>query len=236
MKSRKNQKADLEPKRALFRDVGLVVALIVVLVVISWKDYPEGPKALQAQAGEFEEENIPITQPEIKPPPPPPEAPPEVLEVVENEIEIEEIELESTEVDEDTEIALIEEVEEVSDEVFDFVAVEARPVFPGCEDEPTEDARFNCFQTQVRSRIRENFEFPAIARQMGVGGKAYVNFIIERDGSISNVQIVRSSGDANIDAEAVRVVKNYLPKMTPAKVGGRAVRMNYTVPINATIQ
>ncbi|NVK27529.1 MAG: energy transducer TonB [Flavobacteriia bacterium] len=236
MKSRKTEKANLELRRGLFRDIGLVLGLVVIYGLMSAKFYPEKVKGLAIEGGAIEEEVIPITKPDMPKPPPPPEAPPEVLEVVEDDIEIDEIELESTEVSEDTEIALIEEVAEASDEVFDFVRVEAYPVFPGCEGEPTNDEKYRCFETQVRSRIASEFEFPAIARQMGTGGKAYVNFIIERDGSISNVQIVRSSGDASIDQEAVRSVKAALPKMTPAKVGGRAVRMTYTVPINARIQ
>lgn len=236
MKARKTEQADQEPKRGLYRDIGLVVAIALVYVMMAWKTYPPETMNLAINAGEIEEESIPITRPDQPKPPPPPEAPPEVLEVVEDDIEIEEIELESTEVNEDTEIAMIDEVEEATDEVFDFVRVEAYPVFPGCEDEPTNDAKYRCFETQVRSRIAKEFTFPEIARQMGVGGKAYVNFIIEKNGNISNVVIVRSSGDANIDAEAVRSVKAALPSMTPAKVGGRAVRMNYTVPINARIQ
>lgn len=236
MKSRKTQNADLENKRGLFRDFGLVAGLGVILFLLSFKTYPPKVDNLTMDDVVIDEEIIPMTQREIKPPPPPPPAPPEVLQVVEDEIEIEEIQLESTEVDEDTEIALIEEVEEATDEVLSFVNVENKPVFPGCEDEPTEDARFQCFQRQIQVRIAQNFEFPELSRQMGSQGKVWIDFVIEKDGSISNVTIARSSGDENIDNEAVRVIRNHLPKMIPAKVGGRAVRMNYTVPINARLQ
>lgn len=236
MKTRKDDKADLENKRGLFRDLGLVVGLGIILWAFTYKSYPEGPASLEMDDVIIDEEVIPMTQRELKPPPPPPPAPPEVLQVVEDDIEIKEIELESTEIDEDTEIALIEEVEEATDEVFNFVNVENKPVFPGCEDEPTEDARFACFNRQMQVVIANNFKFPELSRQMGSQGRVWVDFVIEKDGRVSNVRVARTSGDENIDKEAVRVVREHFPKMTPAKSGGRPVRMSYTVPINARLQ
>lgn len=236
MKSRKNFKADLENKRGLFRDIGLVVGLGAIYVMFAWKTYAPKVEALQV-TGTFDDEMIvPITERPIEPPPPPPEAPPEVLEIVENDIEIEEIEFESTEVTEETEIALIDEIPEASDEIMNFVNVENKPVFPGCEDEPTEDARFLCFQTQIQTTLAKEFVFPEMSKQMGSQGKVWIDFVIERNGAVSNVTVARTSGDEYIDKEAVRSVKEGLPKFIPAKSGGRAVRMRYTVPINARLQ
>jgi protein TonB len=73
-----------------------------------------------------------------------------------------------------------------------------------------------------------------MARQMGIQGKVWVSFIIEKDGRITDVTVDRGV-DKLLDEEAVRVVKLF-PKMTPAKVGGRAVRMRYSLPINARLQ
>ncbi|GGH77537.1 MAG: energy transducer TonB [Bacteroidetes bacterium] len=236
MKSRKNFKADLESKRGLFRDIGLVLGLFAVYIMFAHKTYAPQVEALQVTATFDDEMIIPITERPQEPPPPPPEAPPEVLEIVENDVEIEEIEFESTEVTEDTEIALIDEIPEASDEIMTFVNVENKPVFPGCEDEPTEDAKFLCFQTQINNRLVREFEFPEMSRQMGSQGKVWIDFVIEKDGSVSNVTVARSSGDEYIDREAVRCVQQELPKFVPAKSGGRAVRMRYTVPINAKLQ
>ena len=167
------------------------------------------------------------------PPPPPPPAPPEIIQIVENDLEIEEVEFESTETDESEEIEIVEEEEE-SDEIFNFAVVENKPVFPGCEKFATEDEKFMCFNQQIMKHIGKNFEFPELARQMGIQGKVYVNFVIERNGRVSSITIARGV-DKLIDDEAIRVIKK-LPTFQPAKQRGKPVRMQYTVPINARLQ
>ena len=82
--------------------------------------------------------------------------------------------------------------------------------------------------------IGKNFEFPELARQMGIQGKVYVNFVIERNGRVSSITIARGV-DKLIDDEAIRVIKK-LPTFQPAKQRGKPVRMQYTVPINARLQ
>ena len=149
-------------------------------------------------------------------------------------MEIEEVEFESTEMDESEEIEFVEEVEEETDEIFNFAVVENKPVFPGCEKFATEDERFNCFNQNIMKHIGKNFKFPEMARQMGIQGRVFVNFVIEKDGSISNVIVARGV-DELLDKEAIRVVKT-LPKFKPAKQRGKPVRMQYTVPINAKLQ
>jgi protein TonB len=82
--------------------------------------------------------------------------------------------------------------------------------------------------------VSRNFEFPEMAKEMGIQGRVYVNFVIEKNGSITNVEIVRGV-DPLLDDEAVRVVKK-LPKLIPAKQRGKPVRMSFTLPINAKLQ
>jgi TonB family protein len=147
---------------------------------------------------------------------------------------LEEVEFESTETDESEEIEIIEEVEDAEDEIFNFAVVENKPIFPGCENLATEDEKFMCFNQNIMQHIGKKFEFPELARQMGIQGKVYVNFIIEKNGKVSNVTIARGV-DKLIDDEAIRVIK-LLPKFTPAKQRGKPVRMQYTVPINARLQ
>lgn len=148
------------------------------------------------------------------PPPPPP--PPEIIEIVEDDVEIEdEIEIEDTESDEDVEI----EIEEEDDEEF-FMVVENMPEFPGGD-------------LGLMKYIQKNVKYPAIAKEYNITGKVYVSFIVDRSGSVTNVKIVRGV-DKNLDAEAMRVVKS-LPRYTPGRQRGKAVRVMFTIPINFTL-
>ncbi len=235
MQLKKSEKADLENYRGLFMQFGMVVALLLCIVLIEWKTYDQSVADLGELDVEIEDEIIPITQREVAPPPPPPPPPPEVIEVVEDDVELEEeLEIQSTETDMMEEVEVIEIEEEVSDEVLSFAVVESVPVYPGCEDAKDNNERKTCFQQKILQFVSRNFEFPEMARQMGIQGRVYVNFVIEKDGAISNVEVVRGV-DPLLDDEAVRVV-NKLPKFTPAKQRGKAVRMSFTLPINAKLQ
>lgn len=235
MQAKKSEQADLENYRALFLQFGLVVALLLSITLIEYKTYDESVANLGELEVEIEDEIIPITQREVAPPPPPPPPPPEIIEVVEDDVELEEeLEIESTETDMMEEVEVIEIEEEVSDEVLSFAVVESVPIFPGCEDAKDNNERKMCFQQKILVFVSQNFEFPEMARQMGIQGRVYVNFVIEKNGSISGVEVVRGV-DPLLDDEAVRVVKK-LPKLTPAKQRGKPVRMSFTLPINAKLQ
>lgn len=121
-----------------------------------------------------------------------------------------------------------------SDEIFNFAIVDHKPVFPGCESFPTEELRFVCFNKKIKNHITQYFEYPELARQMGIQGKVYVNFVIEKNGRVSSVKIARGV-DKLIDDEAIRIIRK-LPKLSPAKMNGKPVRMQYTVPINASLK
>ena len=236
MEQKKNPKADLESYRGLFILVGLVFALVVSIVAIEWKTYEKKTAGLgEMEKAETDDEVIPITQRNIKPPPPPP-PPPEQIEVVEDDVELEEeLDIASSETDETEEVEFIEMEEETSDEVLNFAVVESVPVFPGCEDKKTNAEKKACFEKQIFKYVNNNFEFPDIAREMGLSGRIYVNFVIEKDGSISNAEVVRGVDENTLDKEALRVVRN-LPEMKPAKQRGKPVRMSFTLPINAKLQ
>ncbi len=79
--------------------------------------------------------------------------------------------------------------------------------------------------------LGENVKYPVEAKEKGIQGRAICQFVVERDGSISEVTVMRSSGDASLDAEAVRVVKS-MPKWKPGKHEGKTVRVRYVIPIN----
>ena len=113
---------------------------------------------------------------------------------------------------------------------YSFAVVESKPVFPGCEKEKSEDARFMCFNKGIMRHIVSNFRYPEEARQYGLSDKVYVTFVIEKDGSISNVEIPKGEYD-DLNIEGIRLIC-LLPNMDAAMQRGKRVRMSYTVPIN----
>jgi periplasmic protein TonB len=228
MNPRKNFKSDLDARKGLFLQIGLVIALGLSWMAFEWRTYEGGLMDLGSLDALTDDEDMLVTN---RTPPPPPPAPIEIFKIVDNKIDIEELDLISTEIDDD---AMVDIMEVESEEVFNFVNVENKPIFPGCENMATEEERFNCFNIKTRQLIGKNFEFPEMARQMGIQGKVWVSFIIEKDGRITDVAVDRGV-DKLLDEEAIRVVRMF-PKMTPAKVGGRSVRMRYSLPINARLQ
>ncbi len=216
MEPKKNPEINLENKKGLFFQIGLIITLIIVLFAFEWKSYEKVDYNLgQLNLDDLEEEIIPITKQEVKPPPPPP-PPPEVIEIVEDEVEIEEeLEIEDTESDEDIAI----EIEEESDDEF-FMVVENMPEFPGGD-------------LGLMKYIQKNVKYPPIAKEYNITGKVYVSFIVDKSGFVTNVKIVRGV-DKNLDAEALRVVKS-LPKYKPGKQRGKPVRVMFTIPINFTL-
>lgn len=124
---------------------------------------------------------------------------------------------------------------EVEAEVLDPQEIELYPVAVGCEHLDNEEA-YQCLTRSFQMHVVDNFEFPSDAREAGLGGRVWVNFIIEKDGSVSTVEVVRSSGVASIDAEAVRVMKLLPDLAAPALVNGEPQRMSYTFPINAQMR
>lgn len=235
MEPKKNPKADLENYRALYVLIGLVMALTITIFAIEFKSYDPSLMDLGQMEALDDDEIIPVTTREITPPPPPPPPPPQIIEVVDDDVELEEeLEIESTETDETEEVEIIEVEEEESDEILSFAIVESVPVFPGCEDAKNNDERNACFQREITKFISQNFKFPEMARQMGLSGKVYVNFVIEKNGELSNIEVVRGV-DPLLDNEALRVVKK-LPKFQPAKQRGRPVRSRFTLPFNLKLQ
>ena len=168
----------------------------------------------------------------LKLPPPPPPPAPEVIEVVEDEEEIEETVIESTETDQE-EIVEVEVLEEEFEDVdVPFAIIEDVPIYPGCENVPKSKRR-DCFQEQINKHIRRNFRYPEIAQEMGIQGRVFVSFIISKDGTISNIR--KRGPDKNLEREAERIISK-LPKMTPGKQRGRAVRVPFSIPITFRLQ
>jgi protein TonB len=217
MKAKKNPKISIERKRGLFFQIGLVITLMAVLVAFEWKSYEKTDYSLgQLQMDDLEDEMIPITRQEEKPPPPPP-PPPEIIEIVEDEVEIEnELEVEETDTDENEFIE--QEEEEDSDEV--FMVVEQMPVFPGGD-------------LGLMKFIQKTVKYPPIAKENDITGKVFVTYVVNKKGKVTSVKVVRGV-DKYLDAEAVRVVK-LLPYTAAGKQRGLPVNVQYTIPINFTL-
>ena len=230
MEIKKSPKADLEGKKGVFFEIGLTLALAVLLFAFEWKSSTEQVTPFQTPAEEqIEDEIIPITQQMLKPPPPPPPAPKltDLIEIVEDELSIdEELEIEDVEADVENKNNYNFDYdgdswgeEESEGEADIFQVVEDMPQFPG---------------GSVQKWIAKNVKYPMIAQENNIQGKVFVQFVIEKDGSVSDVKVARSV-DTFLDKEAIRVVKA-MPKWKPGKQRGKPVRVSYTVPINFQLQ
>ena len=210
--------------------------LAITWRAIEWKSYEKNGFAYQAlDIDADDDEEIPITE-QIKtpPPPPPPVQPPTLIKVVEDEEEVEETIIESIKTDED-EIIEVENVAiEIEEDDIDvpFAVIEDVPVFPGCEKVKKEQLRA-CFQEQINKHIKRHFRYPEVAQEMGIQGRVYVNFIIAKDGQITNIRM--RGPDNNLEAEAKRII-SLLPQMIPGKQRGRPVRVPFSIPITFRLQ
>jgi protein TonB len=219
MEEKKNPNANLEKKKGAYFAVGLMMSLALILGLFELKTFDISATDLgQLHLDLMEEEVIPISQ-QAPPPPPPPPAPTTQIQIVEDDEEIEEeLIIEDMEVDEETKIeAVFEEVEEEVQEEEIFTIVEKMPEFPGGTE-------------QLFKYLGKNIEYPPMAKDAGIKGKVYVTFVVDKDGSITDVKVLRGIG-GGCDEEAIRVVKG-MPKWNPGKQRGKSVRVQYNLPIN----
>ena len=235
MQPKKNEKVDLTKNSSLYFVIGLATILFISWQAIEWKTYEKDLYGYEAlNVDDEDDEEIPITEQLKTPPPPPPPPPPapEVIEVVEDEEEVEETVIESTETNEDEIVEIVEVEEEYDDVDVPFAVIEDVPIFPGCE-KVSKSERRNCFQEKMNKHIRKNFRYPEIAQEMGIQGRVYVNFIIAKDGQITNIRM--RGPDKNLEKEAQRIIAK-LPNMIPGKQRGRPVRVPFSIPITFRLQ
>lgn len=230
MEIKKSPKADLEGGKAMSLLMGIVMALAVMFVAFEWGTYDiEVVTASDGVADILAEEEIEITRPEeLPPPPPPPPAPaaPEILNVVDDDIELDQQDILSSEDDAtaaqvETYVAptVVEEEEESESHI--FTVVEKMPQFPGG------DAALLKF-------VNGSIKYPVIAQENGIQGRVVISFVVNRDGSVVDAEIVRGV-DPSLDKEALRVV-NTMPKWSPGEQRGKPVRVKYTMPIQFRLQ
>ena len=224
MEIKKSEKANLENKKLLFVEIGLVISLAITLFAFEWTSTETEVAVLEdTQELVLEEEIIPITQ---EAPPPPPAAPKipvlsDQIDIVDDEIEVDDDLFMNLEDDSSLGVEIMDyvEVEEevVEEEAIPFQLVEEKPSFQGGDA--------NQFSKWVNSRL----EYPEIAKENGVQGRVTLQFTVEKDGSVTKVKVLRGV-DPSLDKEAVRVV-SMSPKWSPGKQRDRAVPVTYTFPV-----
>ena len=228
MEAKKSDKANLEKTKTMFTLLGLVISISIVILAFEWKSYDEKEEAMQlTQVVQEVEEMVIQTRQEETPPPPeePQQAETTEFEIVDDDQELKnEFSIETFENTGNAEEFIptgagVEEVVEEEAQTI-FIVVEESASFPGGIQEMT-------------NFIKNNLKYPQQARETGTQGKVFVTFVVERDGSLTDVKVLRDIG-SGCGEEAVRVVKS-MPKWKPAKQRGKPVRMQFNLPVAFTL-
>ena len=238
MEVKKSKKADLEGEKGTGLLIGYIIALSTMFACFEYttRTYEETDVVYATTSYVSEEEVVPITQPIFTAAPPPPaEAPQvaEILDIVDNNEEIQEEEIQSSESTTDAVSGPSAPVsgpvmagppapvQEESDEGEIFEVVEQNPAFPGGDAE-------------LMKWLQKNLKYPASAQENGIQGRVLVQFVVNKDGSIVDPKVLRSV-DPALDKEAMRVV-TAMPKWTPGKQRGKTVRVKFTLPVTFRLQ
>ena len=222
MEAKKSKKANLERNRFLFLEVGFVLTLSSVLLAFNWSTYENNDNTL-GELFSFDEveEIIPITRQERAKPKIPPRQikVSEVINIVKNtEKIIHELKVGDTESNQKTKIQQVTmDPEPEVDENIIWLTSEEEAMFPGGVRE-------------LRKYIASNITYPKIAKENGIKGRVFVQFVVNRKGFVEQVKVVRGV-DPSLDNEAIRIIKS-LPRWKPGRQQHRAVNVMFTVPIN----
>lgn len=229
MEVKKSPKADLEKGKTMNILMGMIVGLAVMFVGFEWSTREISIVQNEGVADIIAEEEVEITRQEEAPPPPPPPPPPavaEVLTVVEDDVQLDDVDILSSE--DDASMAqvqtytppVVEEEEEESSTTI-FTVVEEMPEFPGGQGE-------------LLQYLSKSIRYPVIAQENGIQGRVTCSFVVEKDGSVTDVQVLRGV-DPSLDKEAIRVI-SAMPKWKPGKQRGKPVRVKYNVPVTFRLQ
>ncbi len=229
MEAKKTKRADLEKNKTLFFQAGLVTVLALLLIAFEWTTREVATSTLgELQEVIMEEEIIPITRPDeiLPPPPPPPPMVSEAFDIVEDDVEIDDdLLIDDVEARSDTRIdftrIIIQEDEEEAEPDF-FIIVEDMPDFQGGGQEA------------FRRWIMSNLKYPQIAAENGIQGTVLIRFIVNTDGSVSDVTVFRGI-DRSLDNEALRVISSS-PRWTPGRQRGEAVRVAFHFPVRFQLE
>ena len=227
MEIKKSPKADLQNKKGLFLEIGLIVALLAVIAAFLYTPKEYRIEKVDNNYGPVEEEITEITRNEQKPPEQPQKVEVKVfndiLDIVTNDAKITtEISFEDFADDLEITTQVVEVEEEEIEDDQPFIKVEKMPSFQGGD--------LNKFRNWVQERVR----YPQIAQENGVSGKVVLSFVVEKDGTLTNIEVLQSP-DRSLADEAVRVLKTS-PKWEPGQQRNQPVRVKYTLPVDFRIQ
>ena len=226
MELKKSPKADLNNKRGLLLEIGLVVSLLLVIAAFAYTPKEYRIEIVTEYVAPVEEEITEVTRQDQKPP----EAPKKVevkvitdmLEVVTNDTKIT-TDVDFAEFDENTEvIQQVEVKEEVIEDDQPFLIAETMPSFQGGD------------LNKFRAWVQQNIRFPQIALENGIQGRVVLSFVIEKDGRLTNIPVLQSP-DRSLSDEAIRVLSKS-PKWSPGKQRNQVVRVKYTLPVDFRVQ
>ena len=225
MEIKKSPKADLRNKRGLLLEIGLVISLCLVIGAFAYTPKERKIEKMDLQTAVVEE-IVEITRQDQKPPEPPKRVEVKViadlLQVVTNDTKIT-TEVDFAEFDENTEvIQQVEVAEETIEDDQPFLIAETMPSFQGGD--------LNTF----RNWVQQNVKFPQIALENGIQGRVVLSFVIEKDGRLTNIQVLQTP-DRSLSEEAIRVL-NKSPKWSPGKQRNQVVRVKYTLPVDFRVQ
>ena len=227
MEVKKTSRSNLENKRFIFREIGFIVALSMVFFAFETKYYQEEAKEISFPVETSDiEEVLPVFVPQRASQPLPKISvkPLDFIEIVENEMDFEN-EMDVVDDNENTKGSLTGKATDWQSEYgntdetgegdgdIPFITVEKMPRFNG----------------DLNTWLRKNLRYPARCAEMGIGGKVFIEFVVEKDGRISSINVVRSA-DPDLSQEAIRVVKA-MPKWIPGMQRDKAVRVRFTIPI-----
>lgn len=238
MEIKKSKKADLEGQKGTGLLIGYIVGLATMFACFEYttRDYKETDVVYSTASFVSEEEIVPITQPIFTAAPPPPADAPQVAEIIDIVDNNEEIAEEKIETSESTTEAIsgpsapvagpvmagppAPTVEE-GDEGEIFEVVEQQPAFPGGME-------------KLMQWLSKNLKYPASAQENGTQGRVVVQFVVNKDGSIVEPKVIKSV-DPALDKEAIRVV-SAMPKWEPGRQRGKSVRVRFTLPVTFRLQ
>ena len=223
MEIKKSKRADIGNEKGTSLMIGLVISLSIMFVALEWTQKDEVDDEVAYTTVSFvPDEMIPITLPEKKTVPPPPAAvtKAEVIEIVDDDADVD-----------DDIMASIEDNQEWFDpQEYDYVVVEPEPepdeVFMVVEDQP----EFPGGTAALLEYLRKNIKYPAICRENNIQGRVIVTFVVNKDGSIVDIEVAKSV-NPSLDKEAIRVISQ-MPKWKPGSQRGKPVRVKYSVPVN----
>ena len=223
MEAKKSKNADLESKRSLFFQIGLILTLIAVFMAFEYKSYdPYAARVFIRELDNTPDQFIEVTV-QKKELPPIPHTPNFPITIVDNAVEVDDEPIIDVNAGDGTEIPDFQPRLPEEATIIDNTLVtvpEFDPEFPGG-------------LAKMAAFLSDHIKYPEMARQTGIQGIVYLNFVVEPDGHISNVTVLRGIG-GGCDEESVRVVQS-MPNWKPGMQFNRKVRVSFNLPVRFTL-